>query len=99
VSLVEHDDVIQTFSADRPNQSFDVRRLPGRPGSNSDFLQTQGSGAVLELHAVNAVAVPQQILRGRRKGDVGGGVKMLLARRFENVAPCRAADAKTATGF
>jgi hypothetical protein len=30
---------------------------------------------------------------------VGGGVKMLLARRFENVAPCRAADAKTATGF
>jgi hypothetical protein len=31
--------------------------------------------------------------------NVGGGVKMLLARRFENVAPCRAADAKTATGF
>jgi hypothetical protein len=30
---------------------------------------------------------------------VGGGVKMLLARRFENVAHGGAADAKTATGF
>jgi hypothetical protein len=30
---------------------------------------------------------------------VGGGVKMLLARRFENVARCRVGDAKTATEF
>jgi len=38
-------------------------------------------------------------LYSRSFAFVGGGVKMLLARRFENVAPCRAADAKTATGF
>jgi hypothetical protein len=30
---------------------------------------------------------------------VGGGAKMLLARRFENVGPCPSASAKTATGF
>jgi hypothetical protein len=30
---------------------------------------------------------------------VGGGVKMLLARRFENVGPNVSAGAKMATGF
>ena len=69
VSLVEHDDVIQTFAADRTNQPFDVRRLPRRTRRNPDFLQAQSLGAALELQAVNAIAVPEQVLRGRCKGE------------------------------
>jgi hypothetical protein len=38
-------------------------------------------------------------VQGRSRGAVGGGVKMLLARRFENVGLCPSAGAKTATGF
>jgi hypothetical protein len=69
VSLVEHDDVIQTFAADRPAQPFYVRRLPGRPGRNSDLLEAQSLGAVLELKTINAIAVSQEILRGRGEGE------------------------------
>ena len=29
VSLIEHDNVVQTLAADRAHQPFDVRRLPG----------------------------------------------------------------------
>ena len=57
VSLVEHDDVIQTFAADRTNQPFDVRRLPRRARRNPDFLQAQSLGAASELQTVNAIAV------------------------------------------
>ena len=69
VILVEHDDVIQTFAADRPDQPLDVRRLPGRSRCNWDFLQAQSLGAILEFQAVNAITVPQQVLRGRGEGE------------------------------
>src|ERR1035441_99804 len=70
VSLIEHDNVVQTPAADRAHQPFDVRRLPGRARGDPDFLQSQSLGAALEEPAVNAVAVAQQVLRGRceRKG-------------------------------
>ena len=77
VSLVEHDDVIQTFATDRTNQPFDVRRLPRRARHNPDFLQAQSLGAALELQAVDAITVTEQVLRGRGKGE---GFPELLGR-------------------
>ena len=44
---------------------------------DSDFLQAQGLGAALELQAVNAIAVAEQVLWGRRKGE---GFPELLGR-------------------
>jgi len=69
VSLVEHDDMVQAFAPDGTDQPFDVRRLPRRAGRDPDFLQPQSLGAALELQSVNAVAVPEQLLRGRREGE------------------------------
>ena len=69
VSLVEHDDVIQTLAPHRTDQPFDVRGLPRRVRGDADFLQAQSLGAALELQSVNAVAVPEQVLRGRREGE------------------------------
>jgi hypothetical protein len=48
-----------------------------RTGGNSDFLQAQSLGAVLELQAVNAIAVTEQVLRGRGEGE---GFSELLGR-------------------
>ena len=77
VSLIEHDNVVQTLAADRAHQPFDVRRLPGRARGDPDFLQTQSLGAALEERAVNAVTVAQQVLRGRRERE---GFPELLSR-------------------
>jgi hypothetical protein len=77
VSLIEHDDVVQALAADRAYQPFDVRRLPGRARGDPDFLQAQSLGAALEVQAVNAVTVAQQVLRGRYEGE---GFPELLGR-------------------
>jgi hypothetical protein len=69
VSLVEHDDVIQTLAPHRTDQPFDVRGLPRRVRGDADFLQAQGLGTALELQAVNPIAVPEEVLRGRREGE------------------------------
>ena len=51
--------------------------MPRRTRRNPDLLQAESLGAVLEFQAVNAIAVTQQLLRGRGKGE---GLSELLGR-------------------
>ena len=67
VSLAEHDDMVQTFAADRTDQPFNVRRLPGGAWRNLEFFESQGDGACLKFEAVDAVAISKQIFRRRGK--------------------------------
>jgi hypothetical protein len=59
VSLVEHNDVIQAFTADGTNQPFDVRGLPRRARGDPKFLQAQSLNGASELQTVNAIAVTE----------------------------------------
>ena len=45
VSLAEHDDMVQTFAADRTNQPFDIRGLPRGARRNPEFLQSENARA------------------------------------------------------
>ena len=67
VSLAEHDDVVQTFAADRTNQPFDIRRLPRGAWRNPEFLQSQCQSACLEFEAVDAIAISEEVFRRRRE--------------------------------
>jgi len=61
VSLVEADDVVQAFAANRPDQPFDGGRLPRCTRSNADLLQVQCFGAAAELQTIEAIAVREQV--------------------------------------
>src|SRR6266849_5488660 len=51
--LVENDHVIQTFSADRADQAFDVRILPGARRGGDDFSDAHACQAAPEDVAID----------------------------------------------
>ncbi len=57
VSLVEHDDAIQTLSADRAYEPLTIRIRPGRPRRANDFLDSHVSDALLKQMTIDAVAI------------------------------------------
>ncbi len=57
VSLVEHDDVIQTLSADRADEPLTIRILPRRPRRANDFLDSHVLNALLKHVTIDAVAI------------------------------------------
>ena len=57
MSLVEHDDVIQTLSADRAYEPLTIRILPRRPRRANDFLDSHVSNALLKQVTIDAVAI------------------------------------------
>jgi hypothetical protein len=58
MGTVQHDDVVQTFPAERADEPLHIRRLPGRTGRNPEFLDIQSLYDLLEFQTINAVAVP-----------------------------------------
>ncbi len=60
----EDNDMIQTFTPDRTDQAFYIRRLPKRTGRAPEFLQIQSLGDTLEFQAINAIPVAQQVFCG-----------------------------------
>ena len=42
MSLVQDDDMVQAFTADTPDQAFDIGVLPGTPGGDHDFFDLTG---------------------------------------------------------
>ena len=46
---VEHNDMIQTFTSDRTDETFYVRGLPGRTGCNPEVLELKSLGDMLEF--------------------------------------------------
>jgi hypothetical protein len=58
--LVENDHVIQTLSADRADQAFDVRILPGTRRGGDDFSDAHARESPPEDVAVDVVAISMQ---------------------------------------
>src|SRR3954469_8350169 len=63
MALVEDDDVIQAFSADRTDETLSVRVLPGRSRRSDDLRGPHRSNAMTKCRTVGFVPVPQQIAR------------------------------------
>src|SRR5882672_244081 len=63
MALVEDDDVIQTFSADRTDKTLSVRVLPRRSRRSDDLRDPHRSNAMTECRTIGFVSVPQQIAR------------------------------------
>src|SRR6516162_6407059 len=59
MALVEDDDVIQTFPADRTDQTLRIRVLPRRSRRGDDFRDPHRSNAMAECRTIGFVAVPQ----------------------------------------
>ncbi len=60
VNLAQHDHVVQAFAADGANDSLSVRVLPRRSRRSGDFVDSHALDAVLEIVAVDAVAIAKE---------------------------------------
>jgi hypothetical protein len=63
MALVEDDDVIQAFSADRTDETLSVRVLPGRSRRSNDLREPHRSNAMTKCRTIGFVSVPPQIAR------------------------------------
>ncbi len=77
MSLVEDDDVIQKFSAKASDYPFNIGILPRRSRRGDNCLNTQARQPSLNPITIYAIAVTQQIPRGRIK-----------RKRFQNLLGC-----------
>lgn len=75
--LVEDDDVIETFAANRSDHAFDVRVLPRTRARRDDFTDAHAGDATLEQVAIDGVSIPQQPEWG---GVLGKRLDELLGR-------------------
>ena len=73
--FVYDDDVIETFAADRADQAFDIRSLPGTSGSSEDFGDVQIVDLSVEGVAISAVTVTEEVawsgVPRERLGELG----------------------------
>lgn len=60
VNFSQHDYVVQAFPADGANDSFSERILPGRSRRSRDFFDAHAFHAVLEIVAVDAIAIAKE---------------------------------------
>src|SRR5215475_10134392 len=49
LTSAQHDHMVQTLPAERPDKPFHIGRLPGRTERNPEFFKTQSLGNVLEF--------------------------------------------------
>src|SRR5450631_1684667 len=63
MALAEHDDVVETLTADRSYQALEEGVLPRRARGAHDLLDVHTCEPVAEGRAVDAVAIPHQVLR------------------------------------
>ncbi len=64
MSLVKHHDVLEALSPDRADEPLYIRGLPRRTRRNAQCFEPQSPGATVELQSLDAVPVPQEVLRG-----------------------------------
>ena len=77
--------MVQTFTANRTDDAFDISSLPRRPRSAKDFLDIHYGDLVAELLAIDSVAISQQI---SRCGIKRKGLEHLLRRPFSRWMSC-----------
>ena len=73
--FVEHDHVIQAFAPYRTDDAFAVRILPRRARGDRDFFDPRAFHAVLEIVAVDAVAIADQKTWGRWAAPVSDSAR------------------------
>jgi len=81
VSFVEHDNVIEAFPPNRPDDALGERILPGRSRRDEDLANPQASRPPYEHVAVDGVAIAEQVLGrclfrealDKLEGGPGGG--------------------------
>ena len=71
--------MVQTFSANRTDDAFDVSGLPRRLRSAEHFFDVHYRDLVAELLAIDSIAISQQI---SRRGIKRKGFEHLLRRPF-----------------
>src|SRR5213083_2575112 len=89
MTLIEDDDVVQAFAADRADQAFGEGILPGGAGGDEDLTDSHLRDSASERVTIDRVPVAEQIFRSRligkgvdhltcrpRGGRVGGDVDM-----------------------
>ena len=57
MSLIENDDVIQTFPPNRADQPLHIRILPRTPGCGDNFFHQERVEAIAELGSVDGIAI------------------------------------------
>jgi len=77
MSFIEHDDVIQKFSAQATNYALNIGVLPRRSRRGHNLVNTQARQPSLNPITKYAIAVTQQIPRGR-----------IERKRFHNLLGC-----------
>src|SRR5690349_12172097 len=77
--------MVQTFSANRTDDTFDVSSLQRRPRSAEHFFDIHYRDLVTELLAIDSISISQQILRRSIKRK---GFAHLLRRPFRRWVSC-----------
>src|SRR5439155_6232075 len=63
VPFVEHDDVIEAFSSNRPDDALGEGILPGRSRRDEDLANSQTLHPPCEHVAVDGIPIAEQVLR------------------------------------
>src|SRR6516162_8871838 len=63
VPLVDHDHVVQTFSANTSDNPFRIAVLPRTPGRYRNLLDTQSIHSCRELMTIDPVTISNQVAR------------------------------------
>ena len=61
MTLIEDDDVIEAFAADRANDALDIGILPRRARRSDDLVDRHRLEAIAEDWTIRCVAIPQQM--------------------------------------
>src|SRR5262244_399535 len=77
--------MVQTFTANRTNNAFDVSSLPRRPRSAEDFFNIHCRDLLAELLAIDSISISQQI---SRRGIKRKGFEQLLRCPFRRWMSC-----------
>lgn len=62
-NLIQDDDMVEAFSADRADQPFNLWALPGRSESGENLADVQAFDQRPKCCTIDAVAVPEQVPR------------------------------------
>jgi hypothetical protein len=60
MSLAQHDYMVETFTPDRPDDSFAVSVLPWRAGGSDDLFDAKADNRIFDSVAIDAVSVTDQ---------------------------------------
>ncbi len=70
VRFAKHDHVVETFAADRADESLNVSILPGRSGGDRMVPNANCSDPLQEDRTIRGVSIPRRVVPRERLGDL-----------------------------